>query len=270
MGRIPIIGWHRYANVLEESSSPIARDPRSCQKRPTMTNPARKSIPTDLYESCVIQVFITLVSLVVVFLGTSIWAIVDTTSKPQAAFVSIGSSKSTWITLIAVFTLFFGLVGFILALTYLFSVRPKINNWSQSTFVASPPVTSGRSWVSFLLWLLVGVRARSGHALNARNRLVREPSFVPTVEPVPMTSPRHSEIRREGSIQVEDRGTSTQTSFRLPSKLNALQHEPIRRTRGRRHRSRESQRSSGQGQAFSYRPTTPTRHLKKVPSVQGP
>ena len=77
-----------------------------------MTYLARKSIPTDLYESWVIQAFITLVSLVVVFLGTSIWAIVDATSKPQAAFVSIGSSKSTWITLIAVFTLFFGLVGF--------------------------------------------------------------------------------------------------------------------------------------------------------------
>jgi hypothetical protein len=77
-----------------------------------MTYLARKSIPTDLYESWVIQAFITLVSLVVVFLGTSIWAIVDATSKPQEAFVSIGSSKSTWITLIAVFTLFFGLVGF--------------------------------------------------------------------------------------------------------------------------------------------------------------
>lgn len=156
MGRIHIIGWHRYADVLQESSSPIDRDPRSCPKRPTMTYLARKSIPADLYESWVIQVIITLVSLAVVFMGTSIWAIVDATSKPPEAFVAIGSSKSTWIALIAVFTLFFGLVGFILALTYLFSVRPKITNWSQSTFVASPPVTSGRSWVSFLLWLLVG------------------------------------------------------------------------------------------------------------------
>ena len=121
-----------------------------------MTYLARKSIPTDLYESGVIQVLITLLSLAVVSIGTSIWAIVDATSKPPEAFVAIGSSKSTWIALIAVFTLFFGLVGFILALTYLFSVRPKINNWSQSTFVASPPVTSGGSWVSFLLWLLVG------------------------------------------------------------------------------------------------------------------
>jgi uncharacterized membrane protein len=71
-----------------------------------MTYLARKSIPTDLYESGVIQVLITLLSLAVVSIGTSIWAIVDATSKPPEAFVAIGSSKSTWIALIAVFTLF--------------------------------------------------------------------------------------------------------------------------------------------------------------------
>ena len=39
------------------------------------------------------------------------------------------------------------------------------------------------------------VRARARGALNARNRLVREPGFAPIVELVLMNSPGHFEIR---------------------------------------------------------------------------
>lgn len=103
-----------------------------------------------------IRVFVVLLLLVMVFMGTSIWAIVDAASKPKEAFVSIGSTKSTWITLIAVFTLFFALVGFFLALTYLFSIRPKMKNSSKGTLKASPPATNSQTRVSFIAWLLVG------------------------------------------------------------------------------------------------------------------
>jgi hypothetical protein len=104
----------------------------------------------------VIHVFIVLLSLVTASVGTSIWAIVDAASRPQEDFVAIGSSKSTWIALIAVFTLFSGIVGFILALTYLFSLRPKMNKRSKGVWSAPRPVTSRQTWVSFFAWMLVG------------------------------------------------------------------------------------------------------------------
>lgn len=100
--------------------------------------------------------FFVLLLLLAVFVGTSAWAIVDASSKPQEAFISAGSSKSMWITLIAVFTFLFAVVGFILALTYLFSIRPKMNNKSKGTSKASPPVMTSQSWVSFFAWMLVG------------------------------------------------------------------------------------------------------------------
>ncbi len=100
--------------------------------------------------------FIILVLLLILSIGTSIWAIVDAASQPPEAFVAIGSSKNTWITLIAVFTVFFALVGFVLALVYFFSVRPKLNSGIRRTLTSSSPMISRRSWVSFLAWVLVG------------------------------------------------------------------------------------------------------------------
>jgi len=101
-------------------------------------------------------VIIILVALLVVFLGTSIWAIIDATLRPPEAFVAVGDSKALWITLIAVFTLALGLVGFILALVYLFSIRPKVSNWSGDTLTKAPPVASRRPWIYFVIWMLVG------------------------------------------------------------------------------------------------------------------
>lgn len=100
--------------------------------------------------------FIILVALLVVFLGTSIWAIIDAALRPPEAFVAVGDSKALWITLIAVFTLALGVVGFILALVYLLSIRPKVSNWSGDTLTKAPPVVSRRPWIYFIIWMLVG------------------------------------------------------------------------------------------------------------------
>lgn len=100
--------------------------------------------------------FFILLALLVVFLGTSIWAIFDAAFRPPEAFVAIGDSKALWMTLIAVFTLALGVVGFILALVYLFSIRPKLNDWSGDRLAKAPPVASRRPWVYFVLWMLAG------------------------------------------------------------------------------------------------------------------
>ena len=55
-----------------------------------------------------------------------IWAIADAASRPTGAFVAAGSSKALWITLIVVFWLVTGVVGFVLACVYLASVRPRV------------------------------------------------------------------------------------------------------------------------------------------------
>ena len=55
-----------------------------------------------------------------------IWAIADAASRPTGAFVAAGSSKALWITLIVVFWLVTGVVGFVLACVYLVSIRPRV------------------------------------------------------------------------------------------------------------------------------------------------
>lgn len=99
---------------------------------------------------------VILIALLIVFLCTSIWALIDAAVRPREAFVAVGDSKALWITLIAVFTLALGIVGFILALVYLLSIRPKVRNWSGDTWKRSPPVVSRRPWIYFVLWMLVG------------------------------------------------------------------------------------------------------------------
>ena len=56
----------------------------------------------------------------------SIWALVDSIARPSAAFTAAGSSKGMWIALIALFWLFTGIVGVILAIVYLVSIRPRV------------------------------------------------------------------------------------------------------------------------------------------------
>jgi len=60
-----------------------------------------------------------------VLLGMSIWAIVDASSHSKEDFRSAGSSKTSWIIVITICTMFSGLGSFI-AIYYLLGVRPKI------------------------------------------------------------------------------------------------------------------------------------------------
>jgi hypothetical protein len=69
---------------------------------------------------------IILLVLFLVCVGVSILALVDAASTTAGAFVDAGMSKTMWVTLIAVFILVFAPVGFVLALFYLISVRPKV------------------------------------------------------------------------------------------------------------------------------------------------
>ncbi len=55
-----------------------------------------------------------------------IWAIGDAAARPSRAFVAAGSSKAMWITLIVVFWLVTGIIGFVLACVYLASIRPRV------------------------------------------------------------------------------------------------------------------------------------------------
>jgi hypothetical protein len=59
-------------------------------------------------------------------LAVEIWAIVDAARRPSAAWAAIGKSKATWIALIAVFAVFCGLVGLILAIVYLATIKPEL------------------------------------------------------------------------------------------------------------------------------------------------
>jgi hypothetical protein len=66
-----------------------------------------------------------LVILLVVW-GVPIWALVDAASRSRDAFYRAGSSKTTWIIVIAASAFFLGPVGMCVAAIYLLSVRPKV------------------------------------------------------------------------------------------------------------------------------------------------
>lgn len=99
---------------------------------------------------------VIIVALLVVFLGVSIWAIIDAASRPSEAFTAVRESKALWLTLIAIFTLSLVIVGFILALVYLLSIRPKVKNRSGDRLTEQPIVVSRRPWIYFIIWMLVG------------------------------------------------------------------------------------------------------------------
>jgi len=80
------------------------------------------SVLGDIFGPDIFVVFIVFVLGLVV----PLWAIVDAASRPSGAFAAAGSSKAMWITLIAVFWILTGLIGFILACVYLASIRPRV------------------------------------------------------------------------------------------------------------------------------------------------
>ena len=55
----------------------------------------------------------------------TIWALIDSQSRPDAAWRQIGQSKQTWL-IVLIVGLFFCLVGLIADIVYLASVRPKL------------------------------------------------------------------------------------------------------------------------------------------------
>jgi hypothetical protein len=58
--------------------------------------------------------------------AVTIWALVDAISRPTAAFAAAGSNKALWIILIVAFWLLTGVIGPILAIVYLASIRPRV------------------------------------------------------------------------------------------------------------------------------------------------
>jgi hypothetical protein len=63
---------------------------------------------------------------VLAMLAIPIWAFADAVSRPSAAFAAAGSSKGLWITLIVVLWFLTGIVGLILSIVYLASIRPRV------------------------------------------------------------------------------------------------------------------------------------------------
>jgi hypothetical protein len=74
------------------------------------------------------DIFVALVMLVVglATLVVPLWAIVDAASRPSAAFAVAGSSKAMWIAIIAVAWVLTGIVGLVLGIVYLASIRPRV------------------------------------------------------------------------------------------------------------------------------------------------
>lgn len=66
---------------------------------------------------------IGLVSLV--GLGLVVWAVVDMAGHSEAEFAAIGSNRTTWLVTTIVLTFVCG-IGWIVALSYLLSQRPKL------------------------------------------------------------------------------------------------------------------------------------------------
>jgi hypothetical protein len=67
---------------------------------------------------------VLVIALVTLFIP--IWALIDSISRPTGAFAAAGSSKGLWIALIVLFWLFTGIVGVILSIVYLASIRPRV------------------------------------------------------------------------------------------------------------------------------------------------
>jgi hypothetical protein len=59
-------------------------------------------------------------------LGLVIWSVVDAASRPDWAWQQSGQNKGLWIALPIVLFLLCGVVGGILALVYLLSIRPQV------------------------------------------------------------------------------------------------------------------------------------------------
>jgi len=62
----------------------------------------------------------------VLTLGLTIWALVDAAGRPDEAWQRAGQTRALWIVLLAL-GLVFCMLGLIVALIYLLSIRPQLN-----------------------------------------------------------------------------------------------------------------------------------------------
>ena len=73
--------------------------------------------------------FLILVVLALVLVSLSIWALIDVALKDGDAFTRAGSSKVMWLVLIVGFTVIIAPIGVIMSITYLSSVRRRVNRF---------------------------------------------------------------------------------------------------------------------------------------------
>jgi hypothetical protein len=69
---------------------------------------------------------IVIIAVAAIFLVFPIWSLADAATRTDADFDRIGQSRGTWIVLLLVGIFCFTIVGAVLGIYYLLSVRPKL------------------------------------------------------------------------------------------------------------------------------------------------
>jgi hypothetical protein len=69
---------------------------------------------------------VVILVLAALFLIFPLWSLADAATRSAADFERIGQSRSTWIILLLLGLFCFGIVGAVLGIYYLASVRPKL------------------------------------------------------------------------------------------------------------------------------------------------
>jgi len=74
--------------------------------------------------------------------GIGIWAFIDATKGSDRAFEMAGTTKTTWLVLIAVLTFMLGPVGLVASILYLTKTRPKVRAAEETLRAQGPWSTS--------------------------------------------------------------------------------------------------------------------------------
>ena len=70
--------------------------------------------------------FVIIAIVSIVFLVFPVWSLADAVMRTPQDFDRIGQSRTTWIVLLLLGVFCFGIVGAVLGIYYLSSVRPKL------------------------------------------------------------------------------------------------------------------------------------------------
>jgi hypothetical protein len=70
--------------------------------------------------------FLVVALVAIVFLVFPVWSLADAVMRRPQDFDRIGQSRTTWIVLLLLGVFCFGIVGAVLGIYYLLSVRPKL------------------------------------------------------------------------------------------------------------------------------------------------